>query len=397
MTELREGHESIQVPDTSKSGKSSRVRHVLAVVLVILVMLLIALLLFIFKVLEPKGAPSQDDLPEGLVWVRSIYGFGSEPEQQFVGPNHTAIGPDGTIWVTDTSSGRVMAFAPDGNPKRMIRMPGDQADMMRSPTGIAVDEDGSVFVAAYGSNLVLVFSPDGELQDAFHVELPKEIDVRSDRIAVTTPGGVVLLTKDGEEVLRFGERGPGREQTDSAQGVVIGEDGIVYVADTLNSQVKAFEPNGTLVWATGRGFANVPGQAIESTEEPIFQLPSGMTMDGNGRLVLVDPFAFEIIVLDPTREGAVVGRYGEFGSSDGFFVYPTGISYDPARDWFAVADTANARVQVVRIPASGDNPIATVRRSVPFPLWLLTIPLTLLLSSGAMAVYGARRAKSAKT
>ncbi|GAB4276319.1 MAG: hypothetical protein Kow0056_06630 [Coriobacteriia bacterium] len=357
----------------------------------LLFLLLVALSLFIVRVLEPAGAPSQEDLPEGLEWIMSIYGSGPSLEEQFVGPNHTAIAPDGTIWVTDTSSARVMAFAPDGTPRRVIRMPADQADMMISPAGIAVGEDGSVYVAAFGSDLVLVFASDGEMLRAFHVTLPKEVDVRDDRVAVTTPDGVVLLTTDGEEIARFGARGAGAEQTDSAQGVVIGPDGTIYVADTLNSQVKAFDSSGNLLWATEKGFSNVPGRAIEATGEPVFEVPSGMTMDGNGRLVLVDPFAFQIVVLDPAREGAVVGRYGEFGGDDGYFAYPTGISYDPDRDWFAVADTANARVQVVRIPGSGGDAMAAVRRSVPFPLWVCSAPLILLLIALIIAASGRRR------
>src|SRR5580698_9716947 len=33
--------------------------------------------------------------------------------------------------------------------------------------------------------------------------------------------------------------------------------------------------------------------------------------------------------------------------------YPTGIAYDKTRDWFAVADTSNNRVQIIRLPGTG--------------------------------------------
>jgi hypothetical protein len=107
--------------------------------------------------------------------------------------------------------------------------------------------------------------------------------------------------------------------------------------------------------------------------------------------VLVDPFGFDIVVLDPEQEGKVVGRYGEFGNEDGFFAYPTGIAYDPARDWFAITDTANDRVQVVRIPGSTSQPIpAAARRFLSGPFGICSIPLILLLIALFLGVLRSR-------
>ncbi len=100
-------------------------------------------------------------------------------------------------------------------------------------------------------------------------------------------------------------------------------------------------------------------------------------------MVFADAFAFAIYVVD-VEEQSIVAAYGEQGEADGLFNYPTGIAYDPDRDWFAVADTANGRVQIVRIPGSGGSPLAAARRmNVPWAVW--AVPLTVLALAGVVA------------
>lgn len=147
--------------------------------------------------------------------------------------------------------------------------------------------------------------------------------------------------------------------------------------------------------------ADTRSQNPSMTANP-FLLPSGMTMDGSGRIVLVDPFRFRIAVVDPktkdiAREPGSNGRpgrqafYGDQGSADGFFNYPTGIAYDKTRDWFAVADTFNNRVQIVRIPGSGGGALAPVIGAFRLPMCVLCVPWILLLAAALVLASRRRR------
>lgn len=368
---------------------ANRLRTVLAVVLVLLVLLLIGLSFFVVRVLAPAGRPTADEVPEGLQWMFSLYGFGPTDFEQVIAPNDTAIGPDGTIWVLDGQRGRVLAFQPDGdyaNRKIDTGRPAPGAGKLYAPSGLDTDEDGNVYVADYGNNAVLVFRPDGGYIREWEVPLPLDVDVTGDRIAVSTRSGIALFTREIEIMGLVGTWGSGPEEFDMPRGVVQDDEGNLYVADTQNRRVKAYSADGELAWIfpeSHRDASAIPTQAGSS--EP-FQIPSGMTMDGSGRLVLMDPFNLQVIVLDPQREGAEVGRYGEHGTEDGRFFYPTGISYDPARDWFAVADTSNDRAQVVRIVGSGGGLPGVARRAFEGPVRLCAIPLILLLLAIAIAV-----------
>ena len=131
------------------------------------------------------------------------------------------------------------------------------------------------------------------------------------------------------------------------------------------------------------------------TPEPAapFDLPQDIVFDGAGRLVVVDAFKFKLIVVSPD-DGAVLASYGESGERDGFFFYPTGIDYDPVRDWFAVADTRNDRVQIVRLPGSGGSGVAAVRRLLTSPYRYCVPPILLALLALVVAVVSRRRAKA---
>ncbi|GAB4288882.1 MAG: hypothetical protein Kow0067_14660 [Coriobacteriia bacterium] len=365
-----------------------RQRGLLVIALVVLFLLLIALIVGVTMLSSPVGAPRADDLPDDIEWVRSIYGWGTAPEQALVGPVDAAVAPDGTIWVV---SGRttLVAFEPDGSLRRLVELPfGEGEGQASALEGLDVGDDGSVFVCDYGNNKVIVLSPEGELIDEWGVQLPNEIAVQGDRVALAAAFGVGVFSTQGEPISTWGSRGAGLDEFDLPHGIEFGENGEVFVADTHNERVKAYTQDGRLLWVSRT--SGVPaGEASTETTGSAYQLPAGMTLDAAGRLLVVDPFEFAIFALDP-KTGDITGRYGEFGSADGLFAYPTGLSYDATRDWFAVADTANNRVQIIRLTGSGGNAVvSTIATAFDRPIWLFLLPILLLLA--ALAVALARR------
>ncbi len=409
-------------PQDQAGARYTRMRMALIALLVILVALLVAILVFVGRLVAPDSpAEEVTERAGGLTWVRSIYGISAAAEDQLRSPGHVAIGPDGTIWVTDSAMNRVLGFNPDGSFKRELTAGSSDESgmvMLQGPAGIAASEDGKVYVAANWTDVVIVFGRDGSVDRVFEVPSPIQVAVKDDRVFITSAEGLFLFTTGGEEIARWSSRGPGVDQVDMPNGAAIGSDGTLYVADTHNVQVKAFSPDGAAVeWAVPPTSTRAAALAATGTPEAMtegqpshpetataeanassaadlgstLQLPTGMTIDGAGRLVFADAFSFGIYVVEP-EERAIIARYGDQGAADGLFNYPTGIAYDADRDWFAVADTANARVQIVRIPGSGGSPVAAIRRAdVP---WVACAP-PLILMVGAVFVASARRRRLA--
>ena len=412
---------SSALPRDPGDARYTRMRMALIALLVILVALLVAILVFVGRLVAPDGpAEEVTERAGGLTWVRSIYGISAAAEDQLRSPGHVAIGPDGTIWVTDPVMRRVLGFSPDGSFRGELTTGSSEEggmSMLQSPGGIAVSDEGEVYVADVETGVIIVWERDGDVARVFEVPSPLQIAVRDDRVFVTSAEGLFLLTSSGEEIARWSSRGPAVDQVDMPNGAVIGEDGTLYIADTHNVQIKAYTSDGAeLAWAvpstSSRAKVLESTSTVEAmTEEQLshpetattdggasadsgdfsstLQLPTGMTMDGAGRLVFADAFSFALYVVDPDAQ-SVVARYGDQGAADGFFNYPTGIAYDADRDWFAVADTANARVQIVRIPGSGGSPVAAVRRA-NVPWGACIAPLLLLLVAAFVASVRRRR------
>ncbi|MDZ4655852.1 MAG: NHL repeat-containing protein [Coriobacteriia bacterium] len=374
-------------------------RGLLIGVLVMLVLLLGGLTYFIVSILEPTGAPTEAQLPDGIEWIRSIYNYGPGSGEQLISPDHTFIAADGTIWVSDTQLNLICSFAPDGSPRERIEFSAlSPEEPWTMPKGIAVSADGEIYVCGSNANRLFVVNATGELLRSWEVEQPLDCWIAGDRVYVTGAIGVSVFTTQGEFIGMWGGRGKGPAQLDLPQGVVVGEDGTVYISDTLNARVKAFTSEGEFIGMTASGITGGGDQEADSSssEEEVgtgLQIPTDICIDGNGRLVLVDPFGFNMVVID-TESADIIGRYGDFGDADGLFAYPTGISYDSDRDWFAVADTANKRVQIVRIPGSGSAGIMpAVRRAFVGPVWI-AVPLGLLLSVGLVTVLSRKRRKA---
>lgn len=374
-----------------EGSRTSRARVILGVVIALLILLLSVLGVYFVRVLTPArqvGGP--DGGTNGLVWVRSLYGFGPSTAEQLLAPTSVAIAPNGEIYATDPQMHRIMVFRPDGSFARLLHTGagGAAKGQFYRPESIDIDDRGDVYIADSFTSKVIVFNSAGKYLREWVMpkgddEIPRGIYVTDDEVYLLTIGKLHVYNKQGRELGKMGTRGRKPAQIDAYQGVVE-KDGMIYIADALNRRVQAVSKDGKSVWITPR-----EEQDSVSDKAP-YQLPQDLCFDGRGRLVTIDAFKFEIVVSDP-KDGAVKARYGKEGRDEGQFWYPSSIDYDPERDWFAVADTTNNRIQIVRIPESGGGAQSALRRSLSSPYRYCAIPLALLLLVVLIAAITSRR------
>jgi DNA-binding beta-propeller fold protein YncE len=365
---------------------------VLVAAIAVLLVGLVVLVVVGVRLLQPVGGPARATAADGFEWVRSIYGFGPSRDAQLLEPTSVAFAPNGDVYANDPQRSRVMRFGPDGAFKALVHTGagGTGTGQFLRPAGLATDVDGNLYIADPVANKVIVFGDGGSYLREWPTARPLGLTVRDDAVYVITNGRVTVFSKSGEDRGSFGRRGRAREDIDAYQGIAT--DGKrIYIADALNQSVKAFDKAGDVVWASTD--ASASGSAVSTAtvgEQAGFGLPQDLAFDGAGRLVVIDAFDFQMIVIDP-KNGKVLGRFGDYGSRDGLFFYPTGIDYDAQRDWFAVADTRNNRVQIVRIPGSGESTVASARRLVSGPYRYCALPLFLMVLALVVAVVTRRR------
>jgi len=377
--------------EAPRKTKSKRGRRVLGLILVLLLLLLgLATYLFIRLVATPP-AQNQDVDTGGLTWVRSIYGMNNTVDGQFSLPQGVASGNDGSIFVTDSRKQALMHFTADGRYLESFKGPDDSA--LFTTGRVAVGPDGLFYICDPSIDVVRVLNAQGEEAGSFGIPQPVSVAVSEDRIVVGSVSGFAILDKQGKPLHIIGSRGKGDDQFDYVHGVAIGEDGTIFVADSFNNRVSAYTPEGERLWINRTG--NPGNKAEVGANEQLMveeaedvkagtglelQLPMGMTIDGAGRLVVIDMFECALAVIDP-KDGQVVAKYGAPGGDDGQFFYPVSVDYDSQRDWFTVADNINNRVQVVRLPgsSSGDDTTSAFNRALSGPLRACLFPLVLLI------------------
>jgi len=212
----------------------------------------------------------------------------------FATPFGVAVGPDGTVYVTDEGNNRVQKF--DANGRFLGEWP---TGVDTTPTGIAIDETGVVYVALH------------------HIH----------KVARYTTSGILLDT--------FGTPAVGPGQLAYPVGIALGT-GKVYVANSYDGSIGIFDPSGIPLGRWGNGGA------------PVVTTPWGLAIDSAQNVYVSDFDGGYVARL--SSNGTVLARLGTYGSGDGMFRYPSGIRFDAAGDLYVV-DGGNDRIQ--KLTSSG--------------------------------------------
>src|SRR5262244_211722 len=108
----------------------------------------------------------------------------------------------------------------------------------------------------------------------------------------------------------YAGNGPGRFH--EPFGVVVGQDGTVYVTDEANDRVQKFGPDGTYIGEWGTGYQTSP---------------TGIAFDAGGNLLIVLHHVHHVAKY--TTGGTLLNTFGTPGGPDQL-AYPVGVALDPA-------------------------------------------------------------------
>jgi hypothetical protein len=252
---------------------------------------------------------------------------------------------------------------------------GLESGKLMIPLGTAVDDlAGQVYVVDRSRFRLICFTPTGEYLWEVPVLNPLDVSVgASGDVFVFTFGPVVQFSPQGELIREVGTRGFAEGQFDFPRASVAVGDDTLIVADSNNARLQRVQIAGELT-ATAEWVLGEPPR-VQDDPTTRFGVPSGVATDERGRIIVVDGFRHILEMIDPETRETLTDFGGEReGSAAGLFSLPTQITRMYG-DTYAIADTFNDRIQIVRLIAPADRNVFTL---YPWLKWLGLLPLLLL-------------------
>jgi sugar lactone lactonase YvrE len=236
----------------------------------------------------------------------------------------------GLIYVSDTVARKVFAFDPAGARSFSI---GDQhPGLLAKPMGLAVDGNCRLYVADISQSRIVVYDSEGRYLAAlggagmFERLSYVAVDARGERLYAVDTGGVqsmnhrvrVFSVASGEHLFDIGTRGGEDGQFNLPRGIAVAPNGTVYVVDSANFRVQAFDSDGRFL----RKFGSLGRQFGQ------FARPKGIAVDREGRVYVADTSFGNFQIFD--EEARLLLFIGDRGADGGpaRYMLPNGIAVD---------------------------------------------------------------------
>lgn len=324
-----------------------------------------------------------------------FYGFsgdgGPATEAQFYAPRGVAVGPDNSLYISDTVNHRIRRVTPDGIINTVAGtgthggFSGDGGPAMLAeldtPDGLALGPDGSLYIADYENHRIRRVAPDGVITtvagtgaDAFggdggpatqaQLGFPADVavgpdaslyiaDTGNNRIRRVMPDGVII-TVAGNGVYSFGgDGGPATQaRLRSPFGVAVGSDGMLYIADNGNRRVRRVTPDGIITTVVGNGVYGFSGDGGPATQASIG--PSNVVVGPDDALYIADNVGDRIrrvgsdgVITTVAGSGINTGSLGDGGpATQGYLGNPDDVALGPGGSLY-VADNGSNRIRRV--------------------------------------------------
>ena len=236
----------------------------------------------------------------------------------------------GRVYVTDTVKRGILMFDVPGKDFKILGTEGP--GQLQKPIGIAISQQGEIYVADNSAKRVVVFDEEGKFLRAFGdrsiLKRPSGVAVSPDgtKAYVIDTGGVttqehhmyIFNAVSGELEKTIGTRGRKNGEFNLALQVTTAPDGTVYVTDSGNFRVQAFDPDGTHKMSFG-----TVGRKVGN-----FARPKGVATDAEGNIYVVDSaFGNFQIFNEKAQLLMFVGQRGQ-SPAPGHYMLPAGIAVD---------------------------------------------------------------------
>jgi RHS repeat-associated protein len=273
----------------------------------------------IIQTIAGGGYSSADGVPATQARLGSVWGI--------------AVGPDGSVYLTDRSTCTLRRVLPDGTITTVAGQYGVQGNsgdggparlaLLKGAHGVALGSDGSVYIVDRDSHVVRRVDPTG---------------------IITTVAGTGVQGSSGDG-------GPAAQaQLSLPEGIAVGPDGSLYIADIANHSIRKVGTDGRITTVAGRGWpAGNSGDGGPARQAGMY-FPHGIAVSPDGTLYILD---LNHRIRRVTPDGLIANMagtgYAGFGGDEGpapaaSFAFAEGVALSPDGNLY-IADTSNRRIR----------------------------------------------------
>jgi len=323
---------------------------------------------------------------------------GPATQAQLNNPQGVAVDAAGDIFIADTnnqrirevtSDGKINTIAGNGQPGLYpINGPATQSPL-HDPVGVAVS-NGSLYIADSGNHIIRVVTPDGNVNTVAGVSYSgfsgdggsaHSANLANPQDVAVDSKGVVYIADTGNSRIRavgtdgnintiaggagVGFSGDGGVATSAAltepYAISVDSQGNLYIADLGNLHIRKVDTKGNINTVAGNGLPGFTGDGGPGPQANM-NLPSGVAADAAGNVYIADQWNLRVRKVDSSGKIATVAGNGGFSySGDGGsaaraqLYQPQAVAVDPAGNVY-IADSRNAVVRKI----AANHTISTV-------------------------------------
>jgi sugar lactone lactonase YvrE len=258
-------------------------------------------------------------------WMERLAGIATgstsddfKPRWQLVEPNGIAVDSNNLVYIADSKVRAIFIVNVETGEYSMIKNGSDAR--FQWLIGLAIDDGDRLFASDIGKRHVVVFDKNHKVEGAISEGLTAPgglaIDNENRLLYVADAEQDLVLVYDADPpfklIRKLGKPGTEHTSTEPGEfakpsGVAVDQDGNVYVSDTWNNRIEAFDADGRFIRTFGEA-GDGPGY---------FARPKGISIDGDGHIWVADALQNRVQVFTP--EGRLLSYMGEPGLLPGQF------------------------------------------------------------------------------
>ena len=187
-------------------------------------------------------------------------------------PVGVAVDKDDNIYVSDYDNSSILKFSNEGNLMKVVGRKGSQPGEFSELGSIKVI-NGKLYVCDRGNYRVQILNTELEYVDSFGCygdgdgQFNRPIDIAQDRagnlyVTDSRNNRVQVFDRKGQFLSTFSKKGAASEQLNLPYGISVSSDQFVYVCDNKNKCVSVFKTSGEFVTSFGQ-FSDTRGIVVD--------------------------------------------------------------------------------------------------------------------------------------